>query len=241
MSLVSHRRDRIEYPCGFSDCTATRLSGWSTSLPPRAARLPGPSLFSRGKLYGISEPFCEGEVRRFRIETRALIAREGMLGCILQRVIADVGVLQRPINRFAARLGHVRSFAPEIIKSSPRICVARANDPASAYRHGCLWRSNRPSHGHRTGTPHGRRGGRRSKPTTPIFPDATLVGMFGKPVQTSAAIGIEMRDRSLRGVLLVAETSGVIESDHDSRWFDATIDFRGSGNKSIPDQPNTGA
>ena len=43
------------------------------------------------------------------------------------------------------------------------------------------------------------------KPTTPIFPDATLVGMFGKPVQTSAAIGIEMRDRSLRGVLLVAD------------------------------------
>jgi hypothetical protein len=38
--------------------------------------------------------------------------------------------------------------------------------------------------------------------------------MFGNPVQTSAAIGIEMRDRSLRGDLLVADTSGVIESDH---------------------------
>src|ERR1700693_3886300 len=43
--------------------------------------------------------------------------------------------------------------------------------------------------------------------------------MFGKPVQTSAAIGIEMRDRSLHGVLLAADTSGVIESDHGSRWF----------------------
>ena len=66
-------------------------------------------------------------------------------------------------------------------------------------------------------------------------------GMLEKPVQTSAAIGIEMRDRSLRGVLLAADTSGVIESDHGSRWFDAAIDFRGSGNKSIPGQPNTGA
>ena len=64
---------------------------------------------------------------------------------------------------------------------------------------------------------------------------------FRKPVQTTAAIGIEMRDRSLRGVLLAADTSGVIKSNHGSRWFDAAIDFRGSGNKSIPGQPNTGA
>src|ERR1700680_3166757 len=65
--------------------------------------------------------------------------------------------------------------------------------------------------------------------------------MLGKPVQASAAISIEMRNWSLRGVLLAADASGVIEWDRGSRWFDAAIDFRGSGNKSIPGQPNTGA
>ncbi len=68
------------------------------------------------------------------------------------------------------------------------------------------------------------------------FPSRDL-RMFGKPVQTSAAIGIEMRDRSLRGVLLAADASGVIEWDHRSRRFDAAINFRGRGNKSIPGQP----
>ncbi len=65
--------------------------------------------------------------------------------------------------------------------------------------------------------------------------------MLGKPVQTSAAIGIEMRDRGLRGVLLAADASGVIEWDHRSRRFDAAINFRGSANKSIPGQPYAGA
>src|SRR5271166_4007347 len=72
------------------------------------------------------------------------------------------------------------------------------------------------------------------------FPWCDL-GMLGKPVQASAAIGIEMRDRSLGSVLLAANASRVIESDHGSRRFDAAIDFRGSGNKSIPGQPNAGA
>ena len=65
--------------------------------------------------------------------------------------------------------------------------------------------------------------------------------VFGKPVQTSTAIGIEMRDRSLRGILLAADPSSVIEWDHRSRGFEAAIDFRGSGNKSIPGQPYAGA
>jgi hypothetical protein len=65
--------------------------------------------------------------------------------------------------------------------------------------------------------------------------------MYGKPVQASAAIGIEMRDRSLCGVLLAASPSGVIEGDHRSRWFDAPINFRRSGNKSVPGQPNASA
>src|SRR5580700_4167386 len=63
--------------------------------------------------------------------------------------------------------------------------------------------------------------------------------MFGKPVQTSAAVLVEMRDQSLRGVLLAAGPADVIKWDHRSRRFDAAINFRGSGDKSVPGQPNT--
>jgi hypothetical protein len=47
-----------------------------------------------------------------------------------------------------------------------------------------------------------------------------------------------MRDRSLRGVLLAARASGVIKWDRRPRRLDAPINFRGSGNKSIPGQPH---
>jgi hypothetical protein len=65
--------------------------------------------------------------------------------------------------------------------------------------------------------------------------------MYGKPVQASAAIGIEMRDRSLCSVLLAAGPSGVIEGDHRSRQLDAPINFRRSSNKSVPGQPHASA
>ena len=65
--------------------------------------------------------------------------------------------------------------------------------------------------------------------------------VYGKPVQTGAAIGIEMRNRSLRGVLLAAGPAGVIEGDHRSRRFDAPINFRRSSNKSVPGQPHASA
>src|SRR6202043_2095635 len=74
----------------------------------------------------------------------------------------------------------------------------------------------------------------------PDFPWCDL-RMLGRPVQAGPGIGMELPSGSLRGVLLAADASGVIESDHGSRWFDSAIDFRGSGNKSIPGQPNTGA
>src|ERR1700691_5179684 len=62
------------------------------------------------------------------------------------------------------------------------------------------------------------------------------LGMFRKPVKTSTAIGIEMRDRSLCRVLLAANASGVVERDHRSRRFDPAVNFRGGGNKSISGQ-----
>jgi hypothetical protein len=60
--------------------------------------------------------------------------------------------------------------------------------------------------------------------------------MFGEPIQAGSAIGIEMRDRSLRSVLLAASPSGVIEGDNRSRGLDAAINFRRRNNKSIPSQ-----
>src|SRR6267142_2058024 len=65
--------------------------------------------------------------------------------------------------------------------------------------------------------------------------------MFGEPVQTSPTIGIKMRDRSLRGVLLAARASGVVKWDYCSGRFDAAINFGRSGNKSIPGQPHASA
>src|SRR5260370_25458473 len=65
--------------------------------------------------------------------------------------------------------------------------------------------------------------------------------MYGKPVQDSAALGIEMRDRSLCSVLMAAGPAGVIEGDRRSRRLDAPINFRRSSNKSVPGQPHASA
>src|SRR5882762_1787242 len=62
-----------------------------------------------------------------------------------------------------------------------------------------------------------------------------------KPVQARAAIGIEMRNRSLCSILLAAGPPGVIEGDHRSRQLDAPINFRRSNNKSVPGQPHASA
>src|SRR5262245_40565245 len=62
--------------------------------------------------------------------------------------------------------------------------------------------------------------------------------MLGKPVQTSAAVGIEMRDRRHRGVLLAASASSVIEGDDRARRFDAAINFRGGNDKPVTRQTN---
>jgi hypothetical protein len=66
-------------------------------------------------------------------------------------------------------------------------------------------------------------------------------GMFGEPVLTGATVGIEMRDRSLRGVLLAAGAPGIVKWDHRPGRFNAAINLGGSGNKSIPSQPYASA
>src|SRR5262249_36761886 len=65
--------------------------------------------------------------------------------------------------------------------------------------------------------------------------------MFGEPIQARTAIGIEVGDRSLRGVLLAAGASGVVEGDHRAWWFDAAIDFRCGGDESVAGEPHAGA
>src|SRR6516164_5183769 len=62
------------------------------------------------------------------------------------------------------------------------------------------------------------------------------LGMFREPVQTSPAIGIKMRNRSLRGVLLAARASRIIKWNHRSGRFDAPINFRRGGDKSVSGQ-----
>src|SRR5271169_3119524 len=65
--------------------------------------------------------------------------------------------------------------------------------------------------------------------------------MFREPAQTYPAILIEMRYWSLRRVLLATSSSSVIKRDHRAWRFDAAINFRGSGDKSIPRQPHAEA
>ena len=45
-----------------------------------------------------------------RVETRPSITREGGLGWIQQDFLAGSGVLQRPINHLAPRLGNMRAL-----------------------------------------------------------------------------------------------------------------------------------
>src|SRR5277367_5614210 len=54
-----------------------------------------------------SDHFSERQVCCFRIETRAFIACKCVLGWIQKRFVADTGVFQRAIDRFAPSLGNV--------------------------------------------------------------------------------------------------------------------------------------
>ena len=57
--------------------------------------------------------------------------------------------------------------------------------------------------------------------------------MGGEPVEATAAVGVEMRDRSFRGVLLAARAAGVVERDDRAGRLDAAMDFRRGGDKAV--------
>ena len=164
-----------------------------------------------------------------------------MFGRKQQRVVAGTGASQRLINRFAPSVGNVRvvcpedhqEFAADFFCAGQRsgICILTEFAVMDA---GAVVADRGADIGLEPGTecevaPY-------AETHDPYFPSRDL-GMFGKPVQTSAAIRIEMRDGSLRGILLASGASRVIEWDHRSRRLDSPINFRGSGNKSIPSEP----
>jgi hypothetical protein len=168
-----------------------------------------------------------------------------MLGWIQQRFIVDTGVLQRPINRFASRVGNVRVLCPEdhqklaadffCAGQGSGICVLTelaVMDACAVVTDRCADIGLEPSTECQVAAD--------AETHDADLPSRDL-RVFGQPVQTGPAIVIEVRDRSLGGVLLAAEAPGVIEWDHCSRRFDTAINFRGSGNESIPGQPYAGA
>jgi hypothetical protein len=138
-----------------------------------------------------------------------------VLGWIQQRVIAGTGVLQRPINRFASRVRNVRVLCPEDHQklTADFFCAGQRSGicvlTELAVMDACTVVTDRCADiGLKRSTE-----GEVAADAETHDTDFVTRGfrMFGKPVQTSAAIGIEMRDRSLRGVLLAAGASGVIE------------------------------
>jgi len=189
--------------------------------------------------------FRECQVSCFRIETRTFIAREGVFGWIQERLIPDTGTPQRPINRFAPSVRNVwvlgaknhEKFTANFFGAGQRsgICVLTKFAIMDA---GAVVTDRRADIGLEPSTECEVAADTKSHGADFSVRD---LRMFGKPVQTSAAIGIEMRDRSLSRVLLAAHASVVIEWNHCSRRFDTAINFRRSGNESITGQSYAGA
>src|ERR1700730_13109374 len=185
----------------------------------------------------------ECQVRRFRIETWAFVAREGVFGWIEQRLIPGTGISQHPINRFASHIGNVRVLCPEDHQqfTTDLFCAGQRSSICVLTQLAVMYA--RPVVTDCRGDVVLERSAEREMAADAETHDTDSpyrdLRMFGKPVQTSAAILIEMRDQSLRGVLLAAGPADVIEWNHCSWRFDAAINFRGSGDKSVPGQPNT--
>src|SRR5580692_1746480 len=168
-----------------------------------------------------------------------------MLGWIQQRAIAHTGVFERPIDRFTARIWNMRVPGTEDHQKLPanffgarkrsRIRVltefAVMDARAVVTDGGANIRLERSSEGEVAA----------DAETDDADFAARDLGIVSKPVQASAAIGIEMGDRSFGGGLLAAGAAGVIKRDHRSGRFDTAINFRRSSNKSVPGQPHAEA
>src|ERR1700739_4315381 len=187
----------------------------------------------------------EGEVGRFGIEAGAFIASEGVLGGIEESFVADNGALQGAVNGFASRDWHVRVVGPEDHQkfTADFLCASQRSgigvltefaimDAGAVVTHGS------PDIGLECGT------------KGQMAADAETHGadfpwrnerMLGKPVQTSAAVGIEMSDRRRCGVLQAAGASRVIEGDNGAGRFGAAINFRGGNDKPVTRQANASA
>jgi len=187
----------------------------------------------------------EGEVGRFGIKAGAFIASEGVFGGIEESFVVHSGALQGAVNGFASRAGHVRVVGPEdhqkfaanFLRASQRSGIGVLTefaimDAGAVVTHGSL----------NIGLECGTKGQMAANAETNGADFAWRdEGMLGKPVQTSAAVGIEMRDRRRCGILLAAGASSVIEGDNRARRFDAAINLRGGNDKPVTRQANASA
>ena len=168
-----------------------------------------------------------------------------MLGLIEQCPIVHAGFSQRRIDRFASSIGNVRVFCSENHQEFT------ANFLRALQRSGiCVLTELAVMQARRVVADRGayiglERGTKREVTADTETRGADFsrrdLGMPGEPIQTSPAVGIKMRDRSVQGVLLAARLSGVIEWDHRSGGLNPPINFRCGDNKSVPGQPNASA
>src|SRR5580692_12993226 len=61
-------------------------------------------------------------------------------------------------------------------------------------------------------------------------------GMARKPIQSGAAVGIEVRDGSLRRILLAARAASVVKRDYRARRLDAPVNLRRRSDESVSGQ-----
>ena len=223
--------------------------------PPKSSRTASLERSRAEQLHGVfsvaenaaeqADRLGEGEVGRFGIEAGAFIASEGVLGGIEESFVADSGALQGAVNGFASCAGHVRVVGPEDHQkfTADFPCASQRSgigvltefaimDAGAVVTHGS------PDIGLECGTKGQMAADAKTNGADFPWRDE---GMLGKPVQTSAAVGIEMRDRRRCGVLLAAVASSVVEGDDRARRFDAAINFRGSNDKPVTRQANASA
>src|ERR1700676_3823376 len=63
-------------------------------------------------------------------------------------------------------------------------------------------------------------------------------GILDEVIERRAPVLIEVRHRSLCGVLHPARSSAIVKRDHRAGRLDAVIDFGGGGHETVTGQPN---
>src|SRR5262249_27999054 len=153
----------------------------------------------------------------FGVEARAFVASEGMLGRIEKGVAADAGGAQRGVDFVAAYVGDVRvlraedhqEIAADFFGAGERAGVGVLTELAVV--DACPVEADGGTEGRL------KRGAKGKVAADAESDNADFSGgdarMACEPVQSGAAVFVEIRDWSFCGVLLAARTTGVIERD----------------------------